>query len=259
MLFASEVLCLRQLSADLPRPWIEVGVGTGRFAEALGMDIGVDPAFSVLQYAKRRGVQALRALGQALPFEDREFGAAFVIVTLCFADDAEGLLREAARVTRAEGGIVLGIVPAGSPWEKFYTARARAGHVFYSEARFFTLEELRDLARLAELRFDRSVSTLFGSPDDGPFEIEHPQDGEGRRAGFVAMLFRPRSQPAGNTTAPAGEDQDTEAPRALICMRENAEIDPCDPRCPYPSSQCRFREWCPVREAMRSKRRETRE
>ena len=96
MLFTSEVLCLRQLSADLPRPWIEVGVGTGRFAEALGMDIGVDPAFSVLQYAKRRGVQALRSLGQALPFEDREFGTVFVIVTLCFADDA-GDRRRTAR------------------------------------------------------------------------------------------------------------------------------------------------------------------
>jgi len=44
-----------------------------------------------------------------------------------------------------------------------------------------------------------------------------------------------------------------------FAMRENAEIDPGDPHCPYPSSQCRFREWCPVREAMRSKRRETRE
>ncbi len=259
MLFASEVLCLRQLSADLPRPWLEIGVGTGRFAGALTVDIGIDPASRVLRYAKRRGIRTVQALGHALPFKAGEFGAVFVIVTLCFADDAEGLLRDAARVTRAEGGIVLGIVPAGSPWGKFYAARARAGHTFYSEARFFTLEEVRDLARVVELRFDRSVSTLFGSPNDGPFEIERPRDGEDKRAGFVAMLFRPRSQPVGNTTAPAREDQDAEAPRALICMKENVEIDPRDPHCPYPSSQCRFREWCPVREAMRSMRRETRE
>lgn len=193
ILFASEVLCLRRLCDDLPRPWLEIGVGTGRFAEVLGMDIGVDPALNALQYAKRRGVQALRALGQILPFKNRTFGAVFVIVTLCFADDTEGLLREVARVTRADGGIVLGIVPANSPWGSFYIARAKAGHLFYSEAKFFTLEEVRDLARDVGLQFDRSVSTLFANPDDGLFEIEQPREHEDRKAGFVAMLLRPQS------------------------------------------------------------------
>jgi len=232
MLFASEVLCLRQLSGALPRPWLEIGVGTGRFAGALGVDVGVDPASRVLQYAKRRGIRTLRALGHALPFKAGEFGAVFVIVTLCFADDVAGLLREAARVTRLEGGIVLGIVPAGSPWGKSYAARGRAGHPFYSEARFFTLEEVRDLAQVVDLRFDRSVATLFGDPDDGPFEIERPRQGEDREGNFVAMLFRPRSRPMENTTSPAREDQDAEAPSSLICMKENLEIDPDNPRCP---------------------------
>jgi hypothetical protein len=56
MRFASEVLCLRELSAELPRPRLGVGAGTGGFAEVLGMDVGADPARSVLRYAKRRGV-----------------------------------------------------------------------------------------------------------------------------------------------------------------------------------------------------------
>jgi len=258
MLFASEVLCLRRLSDELPRPWLEIGVGTGRFAGALRVDVGIDPASGVLQYAKRRGIRTLRALGHALPFKSGQFGVVFVIVTLCFADDAEGLLREAARVTRPEGGIVLGIVPAESPWGKAYAARGKAGHPFYSEATFFTLEEVKDLARAVGLQFERSVSTLFGSPDEGMFEIERPRQGEARGAGFVAMLFRPRSRPAGSTTTPAREDHKTEAPRSLICMKDNREIDPDNPRCPYPSSQCRFREWCPIREALQSKRKETR-
>jgi SAM-dependent methyltransferase len=189
------------LCGDLPRPWLEIGVGTGRFAVALGVDIGVDPAFNALLYAKRRGVQTLRALGQALPFENRTFGAVFVVVTLCFANDAEGLLREAARVTRAEGGIVLGIVPAESPWGNFYAAKGRAGHPFYSEARFFTLEEVRNLARGVELHLERSVSTLFGSPAQGPFEIEHPQEHDDRKAGFVVMLFRPSREDQSKTAS----------------------------------------------------------
>lgn len=256
MLFASALLCLRQVSGNLPRPWLEIGVGTGRFAEALGIDVGVDPASGVLLYAKRHGVRTVRAMGHALPFEDGVFGAVFLIVTLCFADDAAQLLREAARVTRPDGGIVVGIVPAESPWGRFHASRGKRGHVCYSEAKFYTLEQVRDLARLAQLRADRVVSTLFQRPGQGPFEIEHAREGEDGRAGFVAMLFRPRPKAAERTTRPSPANEDCEVPGPLICMKENAEIDPDNPRCPYPSSQCRFRELCPVRDAMRLKRKD---
>lgn len=42
--FAAELACLQPLLAGLPRPWAEVGVGSGRFAAALGAEVGVDPA-----------------------------------------------------------------------------------------------------------------------------------------------------------------------------------------------------------------------
>jgi len=258
MLFASELLCLREVSGDLPRPWLEIGVGTGRFADALGIDIGVDPASGVLPYAKRRGVRTARALGNALPFKDGEFGAVFVIVTLCFADNATQLLREAVRVTRPNGGIIVGVVPAESPWGRFHTSRGKSGHVFYSQAKFYTLEQVRDLARLAQLPVDRVVSTLFQRPGQGPFEIEHPRQCEDRRAGFVAMLFRRQPQAADCTTQPSPANEGCEPLGPLICMKENMEIDPDNPRCPYPSSQCRFRELCPVRDAMRSRRKKSR-
>ena len=66
-LFESEVRCLRRLSNGLPRPWLEVGVGTGRFAQALGVDVGVDPALRALRLAAQRGVQVVTALGEAIP------------------------------------------------------------------------------------------------------------------------------------------------------------------------------------------------
>jgi len=190
-IFASELLCLRQLCHDLPRPWLEVGVGTGRFAHALAIDVGVDPASRVLRYAKQRGVRTFQAAGQSLPFNVGRFGGTFLIVTLCFADDPEGLVREAARVTRRQGGVVFGLVPAGSPWGKFYTAKGKAGHLFYCNATFFTLEECEDLAVSVGMRLDRAASTLFGSPDEQAIQIELPRQGKDRSAGFVAMLFRP--------------------------------------------------------------------
>jgi len=187
-LFASEVRCLHRLSSHLPRPWLEVGVGTGRFAEALGVDGGVDPAMRVVRLAARRGVKAVAALGEALPFPDHAFGTVFVIVTICFADDPEGLLREARRVTSG-GGVVLGIVPAESPWGGFYAAKGRRGHPFYSQARFFSLEGLDGLARRAGLRFEGATSTLLQEPGRQRFRVEDPRDGVVPRAGFVALRY----------------------------------------------------------------------
>jgi len=56
--FPSEVACLRPLLRGLPRPWAEVGVGSGRFAAALGVDAGLDPAAMPLALARSRKTPA---------------------------------------------------------------------------------------------------------------------------------------------------------------------------------------------------------
>lgn len=192
-LFESEVLCLQRLSAHLPRPWLEIGVGTGRFAERLGVDVGVDPAMQALEYAAGCGIPVVAGIGEALPFRDSRFGTAFVIVTLCFAQRADALLQEAMRVIRLDGAVVLGIVPAESPWGRFYAAKARAGNPFYSAARFFTLAELSQAAEGASLIPERAITTLFQPPGGDAYVIEAPREGEHATGGFVAVLCRRRS------------------------------------------------------------------
>lgn len=188
-IFESEVRCLRHMSQDLPRPWLEVGVGTGRFARALGIDVGVDPAARMLTYAAKRGVRVAEALGDALPFDDGSFGAVFIVVTVCFAQDPAGLLREARRVLRKGGGGVLGIVPAEGPWGKFYRAKAKRGHPFYSEARFFSPDELGRLAREAGLHLRGAACTLLQNPQDEVILVEPARDGLAEKAGFVSLLY----------------------------------------------------------------------
>jgi hypothetical protein len=46
--FPSEAHCLRPLLIGLPRPWTEIGTGSGRFAAALGMDVGLDDGAVIL-------------------------------------------------------------------------------------------------------------------------------------------------------------------------------------------------------------------
>jgi SAM-dependent methyltransferase len=136
-------------------------------------------------------VRALRADGRALPFAQDSFGAAFVIVTLCFASDPHGLLREAARVTRGDGGVVLGIVPAQSPWGRLYAAKGAAGNAFYSHARLYSVGELEAMVRDSGMLPERWSCTLFDPPAESGRGVEPPRAGRHALAGFAAVLCRP--------------------------------------------------------------------
>ena len=189
-LFESELRCVQALLSDEPRPWLEIGVGTGRFARALGVEMGVDPATKALELAAAREVTVLPARGEALPFADGQFGVVLCIVTLCFAPEPLGLLKEAARVVRPDGQVVLGLVLADSPWGRHYVRLGENGHRFYSRARLYTLEEVRGLVADAGLTFGQTACTLFQPPEATSFTVEEPREGLDPAAGFVAIGLR---------------------------------------------------------------------
>lgn len=188
--FPSEVACLRPLLAGLPRPWAEIGVGSGRFAASLGVDVGLDPAAAPLALARARGVHAVRGVGERLPFRSGVFGAVLIVVTICFADDPAALLAEARRVIRDDGAIVLGEVFAESAWGGFYQRKGAGGHPFYSAARFLTRGETLALVSAAGLRVQAARSTLCQPPTDSP-RSEPGCDGEAAAAGFVCWRAVP--------------------------------------------------------------------
>jgi ubiquinone/menaquinone biosynthesis C-methylase UbiE len=120
LIFASEVEALRQALLLLPKPWIEVGVGSGRFAQALDIDIGLDPSSKLLEMARNRGISVFLGRGEEMPFQDGIFGTAFLVVTLCFVDSPMKTLGEAARLLKSGGKVVLGMVLKESPWGQLY-------------------------------------------------------------------------------------------------------------------------------------------
>jgi ubiquinone/menaquinone biosynthesis C-methylase UbiE len=187
-LLASEVACLRSLlPADLTG-WVEVGVGTGRFAEALGIAEGIDPAGAVLEKAARRGIHARKHEAERLPYPDASLPGILLVVTLCFLANPRRAMLEFARVLKAGGQLVVGIVPAGSAWGALYRHQAGEGHPFYSVARFYTCRETKELAASAGLEFVRASSTLPMAPGE-PLQDIPVLDGAGEGYGFVAMLF----------------------------------------------------------------------
>lgn len=188
-LFEAELRCLAPWLDATATPRLEVGVGSGRFAERLRIDVGLDPAMAPLELAARRGLSVVCGAGEHLPFADHQFGAVVVVVTLCFAGDPSALLAEARRVLVPGGLVVLGIVPAESAWARRYAELGRAGHPFYRGARFLSLCELRDLLEVSGLAVVGARSTLVGSPDD-PLIDPTVRDGIDAAAGFVSIAAR---------------------------------------------------------------------
>ena len=100
--YLSELRALREVLPD-PGLALEIGVGTGRFAEPLGVAIGIDPSLRMLEHARQRGISVVCAVAEALPFRHDVFDHALIVTTICFVDDARAMLAEACRVLKAEG------------------------------------------------------------------------------------------------------------------------------------------------------------
>ena len=186
LLFPIELAALEDLP-PLPAPKLEVGVGPGRFARALGVSLGVDAARAPLELARRRGISPAQALGEALPFRSGALGTIFLLFTLCFIEEPRILLRESARVLRREGRLVIGTIPAAGAWGRMLQAKQRQGHPFYRHARLLDPPVLVDWLAEAGFSLLESRSTLF-QPPEGLERLEAPRKGIHPEAGFVVLL-----------------------------------------------------------------------
>jgi tRNA-Thr(GGU) m(6)t(6)A37 methyltransferase TsaA len=185
-LYESELKCLAPMVEGSPKPILEIGVGTGRFAMHFPDVTGIDPSLNALKVAERRGVKTVHGYGENLPFDNESFGCVLIIVTLCFVERPLDVLREAGRVLRKDGTIIIGLVPKDSPWGVFYEGKKRAGHPFYSSARFYTTKELENMLRKSGLKISRIMSTLLQKPDESR-KTEEPVEGNVRNAGFLCI------------------------------------------------------------------------
>ncbi len=187
LIFAIETQAFQKILPSLPKPWLEVGVGSGRFARALEIEVGIDPSVKLLNIARERGVKGFLGRGEREPFAAGSFGAVFIIVTLCFVDSPLDVLREAYRILRPEGKIVLGLVLRESPWGKLFASKKKKGHRFYKNATFYHYNEVVELLEQAGFSVERVVATLFQKPDKVA-QMELPREGFSPDAGFTVIM-----------------------------------------------------------------------
>jgi ubiquinone/menaquinone biosynthesis C-methylase UbiE len=107
---------------------LELGCGTGlilaRVAEVAKEAVGIDLSEGMAQRAKDRGLDVHIGSVCALPFEDDQFDLAYSFKVLAHVPDIDSAVREAARVIRPDGHLLLEFY---NPWSLRYLAKKAAG------------------------------------------------------------------------------------------------------------------------------------
>lgn len=181
--FRSEIRALQRVTPTSGLG-LEIGVGTGRFASSLSVPYGLDPSLNMLKQARERNLQVVQGVGEALPFKTESFHFALIVVTICFVDNPLEVIREAFRILKKKGVLILGIIDRESRWGRFNEKKASQSP-FYKAAHFFSAEEILDFIQKASGKYRESYQTLHQSPPDIQ-KTEDPRRGYGK-GGFVVF------------------------------------------------------------------------
>ena len=179
--YLSETEAIRQIM-PIGGLGLEIGVGTGRFASLLGIKFGLDPSFNMLEKAKARGIKVSAGTGESLPFKPGIFDYAAIIIAKCFVEKPLQVLKEAFRVLKPGGEVLVGIVDKDSFLGRFYLQK---NSIFYKYASFFSVNQIVDLLKSAGFGGFSFSQAVFSLPAD-ILRTEKPQPGFGR-GGFVAV------------------------------------------------------------------------
>ncbi|MFO7784358.1 MAG: class I SAM-dependent methyltransferase [Thermodesulfobacteriota bacterium] len=139
--YKSELKAIRQLIPSGNSESVEVGVGSGKFAVPLGIRIGVEPSSQMTIKAEQHGIQVIPGVAENLPFRDGSFDFVLMVTTICFVDDVVQSFKEALRVLKPGGFIIVGFVDKQSEMGRLYEEK-REKSKFYKEATFFSTQEI---------------------------------------------------------------------------------------------------------------------
>jgi len=186
--YKSELQAVRYL---LPKKGtgVEIGVGTGRFAEQLGIRVGVEPSKAMKKVAQKRGIEVIDGVAEALPFEDCQFDFALMVTTICFVDDIEASFKEVFRVIKPSGFFINGFVDRKSSLGSFYH-KHRVKNVFYKIATFYSVKEIIPYMEKAGFRNLAFTQTIFHALEEIK-EVEAMKEGYGEGSFVVVSGMKP--------------------------------------------------------------------
>lgn len=172
-LFESELRAIQKIFPKSKVKSLEIGVGSGIFAEKLGIEFGVDPSENMLLVAQKRGVKVKKGVAEILPYSDSSFDLTLFITSICFISNPEAALREANRVLNENGSVIVAFIKKDSVLGETIEASKNESK-FYKGAQLFTTAEMITLLENAGFKINQTVQTLFNLSG---IEPELPKDG----------------------------------------------------------------------------------
>ena len=177
---------LRAVSAMLPRigTGIEIGVGTGRFAGPLGIQLGVEPSHKMSRLAQSKGIKVIGGVAEDLPINDAHFNFVLIGTTICFLHDVKAALQETKRVLKIGGALIIGFIDKNSPVGKQYQKHKKE-NVFYQAATFYSVEGIISLLEQTGFENLSFVQTIFHNLKD--IKTIEPVKGGYGKGSFVVI------------------------------------------------------------------------
>lgn len=160
---------------------VEIGVGTGRFAELLKIPVGVEPVHAMAQMAIGRGITVVKSKAEDLPFHSLSFDYVLMVTTVCFLDDIPKAFAESHRIIKKDGYFIVAMIDRESMIGRQYEARKAESH-WYKDAHFYSVHEITDLMQQAGFTLFEYWQTLF----DNKEELTDPLPGFGKGS-FVVI------------------------------------------------------------------------
>ncbi|MBN1118225.1 MAG: class I SAM-dependent methyltransferase, partial [Bacteroidales bacterium] len=179
--FQSELLALKQV-VPTEKKGIEIGIGSGIFAEKLNIKFGIDPSENMLKLARQRNLTVDYGFAENLPYPDNSFDFSVFITSICFISNPSKALQEAHRVIKQNGELIIAFIDKESSLGQILTAEKKDSK-FYSTANFYSVKEI--ISFIESCNF--AVSEIFQTLTDlKKTEIEQPLKGFGKGS-FVVI------------------------------------------------------------------------
>jgi len=179
---------------------LDLGCGTGNYSFWLAgkklQVTGVDISDNMLDIARKKAgrenvdINFVKSDIEDLPFKDNTFDLVVSVTVFEFLTNPEAVAREAWRVLKPGGKLVIGVLGDKSPWTELYRRGAKKKESVFKHAQFYSPQKLMGL--LPEINGFYQTGLHFGP--DFPVEekrkkaLELERDGvkfSKREGGFI--------------------------------------------------------------------------